>query len=295
MLKHVAMTPGSILVGLVSVGLFLACSSTKSGGTGGASGTGGTIASGGNSATGGMASSGGATASAGNTASGGSSVTGGASSTGRTTVAGGNTASGGSNATGGGATSGGSTGTGGNTASGGSSATGGASSSGGSTGTGGNTASGGSSATGGLATSGGTTAAGGSSSTGGSMGGSPDAGSIDARARDASGGGKDVVAMDGLAGAVEVARDTSTAQSDVAASVSFKTQILPMLQANCVSCHGPTKQNSGVRVDTYANVSANLAAVTDVLVNGGMPPTGPLPDADRQLFQTWVDQGALNN
>jgi hypothetical protein len=55
------------------------------------------------------------------------------------------------------------------------------------------------------------------------------------------------------------------------------------------------RQSMGVRVDTYANVKANLQAVTDVLVNGGMPPTGPLPEADRQFFQTWVDQGALNN
>lgn len=101
--------------------------------------------------------------------------------------------------------------------------------------------------------------------------------------------------MDALAGAVEVSRDTPAGKGDAAAAVSFKTQILPMLKTNCVSCHGPTLQNSGIRVDTYANVSANLAAVTDVLVNGGMPPTGPLPDDDRQLFQTWVDQGALNN
>jgi mono/diheme cytochrome c family protein len=94
----------------------------------------------------------------------------------------------------------------------------------------------------------------------------------------------------------EVARDTSTGNSDApATAVSFKTQILPLLKANCVSCHGPTAQNMGVRVDTYANVKASLQSVTDVLVNGGMPPSGPLPDADRQLFQTWVDQGALNN
>ncbi|HJX52828.1 MAG TPA: hypothetical protein VJ801_08690, partial [Polyangia bacterium] len=136
---------------------------------------------------------------------------------------------------------------------------------------------------------------GGNTATGGSGAGNFDAGSIDARSPDTSGGGRDAVAADAQSGTVEVARDTSAGKSDAAGAVSFKTEILPMLKTNCVSCHGPTQQSMGVRVDTYANVSANLQAVTDVLVNGGMPPTGPLPDADRQLFQTWVDQGALNN
>jgi hypothetical protein len=32
-----------------------------------------------------------------------------------------------------------------------------------------------------------------------------------------------------------------------------------------------------------------------MLVGGGMPPSGPLSDAEQQLFQDWVDQAALNN
>jgi mono/diheme cytochrome c family protein len=86
------------------------------------------------------------------------------------------------------------------------------------------------------------------------------------------------------------------AQADaVAAKVSYKTQIQPLLKTNCVTCHGPTVQNMGVRVDTYANLSKSLSAVTDVLVNGAMPPSGQLADADCQTFQNWVDQGAANN
>jgi mono/diheme cytochrome c family protein len=80
-----------------------------------------------------------------------------------------------------------------------------------------------------------------------------------------------------------------------AAKVSFKTQIQPMLKTNCLGCHGPTKQNAGVRVDTYANVSASLQDIDPDIENGFMPPTGPLSAADMQLFQDWVDQGALNN
>jgi hypothetical protein len=88
---------------------------------------------------------------------------------------------------------------------------------------------------------------------------------------------------------------TATGGSAAGTGVSFKTQILPMLKTNCVSCHGPTEQSFGVRVDTYEYVSNSLDSVTEMLVGGGMPPSGPLSDTDRQLFQDWVDQGALNN
>jgi hypothetical protein len=126
----------------------------------------------------------------------------------------------------------------------------------GSSGSGGRVAAGGSSATGGVGSSGGNTAAGGSNVTGGTA---------------------------------------STGTSDTSAGVSFKTQILPMLKANCVNCHGPTQQNFGVRVDTYEYVTNSLDSVAQMLVGGAMPPTGPLSDSDRQLFQDWVDQGALDN
>jgi mono/diheme cytochrome c family protein len=123
--------------------------------------------------------------------------------------------------------------------------------------------------------------------TGGTTGGKSDAGVPDART-----GGNDVAPADTQAGG----QDALPAQGDAAAAkVSYKTQIAPLLKTNCVSCHGPTAQNSGVRVDTYANLSKSLADVTDVLVNGAMPPTGPLSATDMQMFQDWVDQGALNN
>jgi mono/diheme cytochrome c family protein len=134
---------------------------------------------------------------------------------------------------------------------------------------------------GGFAAMGGEMAAGGATATGGHAGGSPDAGS----------GGSDVAKPDAQSSGVEA----SSGQDGPAAKVSYKTQIAPLLKTNCVSCHGPTNQNSGIRVDTYANLSKNLTDVTDVLVNGAMPMSGALSDADRQMFQDWVDQGALNN
>ena len=123
----------------------------------------------------------------------------------------------------------------------------------------------------------------------GGSGGSGSGGSV-ATGGMRSGGGNTAVGGSNAAGGA-----ISTSTSAAGTGVSFRAQILPMLTANCVSCHGPTKQSLGVRVDTYEYVSNSLDSVTEMLVGGGMPPTGPLSDTDQQLFQDWVDQGALNN
>jgi mono/diheme cytochrome c family protein len=158
--------------------------------------------------------------------------------------------------------------TGGEMASGGSSETGGVPATGGKTGNGGNE-------TGGRVATGGAISTGGSTSKNGGASGQKDAGTPDTQSN---------------------TPDTSPGKSDASsAPVSYKTQIQPLMTANCVSCHGPKIQSSGIRVDTYANLSSNLVDVTDVLVNGAMPMSGALPDADRQMFQDWVDQGAKNN
>lgn len=129
----------------------------------------------------------------------------------------------------------------------------------------------------------------GSGGPGGSVGGSGSGGSVATGGMRSSGGNAAVGGSNAAGGAI------STGTSAAGTGVSFNTQILPMLKANCVSCHGPTQQNFGVRVDTYEYVTNSLDSVAQILVGGGMPPSGPLSDTDRQLFQDWVDQGALNN
>jgi hypothetical protein len=268
MIKDVARSPALTLVGLCAVGLFGACASTPSGEALDASGKGGT---------GGLSAAGGAT-SGGGTAAASSSTPSSGGATGSSAPAGGSTMASstpnygtGSNGTG--------------------IPAGGATSAGGSKSTDVTTSSGGARETGGINASGGVTSASGSEPTGGKTATAPDAGSNDAHLSDTSG----VTPADSMAVAPDASRDTATSKGDAAATVSFKTQIEPLLKTNCVSCHGATVQNMSVRVDTYANVKASLSDVTDLLVNGGMPPSGPLSDADIQLFQAWVDQGALNN
>jgi hypothetical protein len=83
--------------------------------------------------------------------------------------------------------------------------------------------------------------------------------------------------------------------ADAAGTVSFAKQIQPMLNTNCISCHGSSRQNAGVRLDSYSVVKTNVKAASSAISSGAMPPTGSLSADLKKLFQTWVDEGALNN
>ena len=92
----------------------------------------------------------------------------------------------------------------------------------------------------------------------------------------------------------------------------FESQVRPLLIARCGACHGPDKQQGGVRLDTRAGAlsTAELSTGAPAVVPGdaaasrlvgvlahadydtGMPPAGKLPDAEIALLAAWVDRGA---
>ena len=230
-------------------------------------GTGGGVSS--SSSTGGAAGSGGSGGGVGNGGSGGSEGSGGQIGTGGSHAGTGGSLSG----TGGELGGGGMHGTGG-TAAAGASGTGGNLGSGGMPGTGGNTITGGSGA-GGKLGSGGVNGTGGTTAAGGASGGST-----------------------GLADAGtshDAGKVAEAGAGDTPSTVSYATQIAPLLQASCTSCHGGSNPQSGINLSTYAGVKANASAANSAIKNGTMPPGGALSSANKQLFQTWIDQGALNN
>ena len=196
--------------------------------------------------------------------------------------------------------SGGATGSGGTTGARGTTISSQSASSGGSVGAGGTTASsqppssGGNSGTGGTATSSQTGSSGGA----GGHGGTVTSGQSASSGGNAGTGGTATSSGNRDAGGPP-GRDSSlladAASPTDAATVSFTDKTLPLLKTNCVSCHGPSQQNAGVRLDSYAVVKTNLTAATNAIAQGIMPPTGGLATSQRQLFQTWVNQGALNN
>ena len=92
--------------------------------------------------------------------------------------------------------------------------------------------------------------------------------------------------------------------------VDFKRDVKPILQANCYSCHGPSQQQSGLRLDI--KVPALRGGDSGVVIVPGnsaqskllrrlmgselglqMPPTGPLSAEEISVLKAWIDQGAI--
>ena len=88
--------------------------------------------------------------------------------------------------------------------------------------------------------------------------------------------------------------------------VSFQEDVLPILQASCAVqfCHAGPNPPKGLNLETYAGFEkgnvfnpgdSEKSVVIRRIDGGGMPPGGPLPDDQIQLFKDWIDQGAKNN
>ncbi|WP_206352460.1 PSD1 and planctomycete cytochrome C domain-containing protein [Tautonia rosea] len=91
--------------------------------------------------------------------------------------------------------------------------------------------------------------------------------------------------------------------------IDFQTDIQPILDARCVSCHGPEAQKSGLRLDSRDAVlqggdlgssiepgnsaeSLVIHKVTGFDNESLMPPSGdPLSDLEIGLLRAWIDQG----
>lgn len=89
------------------------------------------------------------------------------------------------------------------------------------------------------------------------------------------------------------------------AKVDFGRDVLPILRQNCVPCHGPSQQNSGLRLDRKSSVIKRRGVVPGSSENSflfhrisgsafgmQMPPTGPLRPEQIDIIRTWIDQGA---
>lgn len=84
--------------------------------------------------------------------------------------------------------------------------------------------------------------------------------------------------------------------------VSYATDVVPLLDENCFSCHFDEEDNNGLWLATYEIVS-NKNTTTNILQRiqldatdlASMPPSGPLNDCEIDIFKAWVEQGAQNN
>ncbi len=99
--------------------------------------------------------------------------------------------------------------------------------------------------------------------------------------------------------------------------ISFKNEIEPILNKNCLSCHatgGPGYEKSGFRVDSYEDLmkgtkfgaviipNSSLTSSLVMLIEHKADPSinmphgrAPLPQKDIEQIKQWIDQGARNN
>lgn len=77
---------------------------------------------------------------------------------------------------------------------------------------------------------------------------------------------------------------------------SYQTQIAPLLQTYCITCHSPDGA-AGFDESTYATVNAQLSPILDQVAACQMPPVGSpeLPPSDRLTLLDWLVCGGPDN
>ncbi|MFN0036016.1 MAG: hypothetical protein ACKVUS_13215 [Saprospiraceae bacterium] len=82
-------------------------------------------------------------------------------------------------------------------------------------------------------------------------------------------------------------------------AISYSQDILPIIQANCISCHAPGGEQEGSPFTSYdelKNYTDNRQIVERVNgVGGVMPPTGAISECNQLKIEAWVNAGAPEN
>ncbi len=96
------------------------------------------------------------------------------------------------------------------------------------------------------------------------------------------------------------------AACDTTGTISFSTQVFPILQANCIGCHNNSSANGGVNLSSYSQVKTiaeTLRSGTPLLqgtirrMQGfvAMPQTFALDECSIRKIELWIAQGVQNN
>ncbi len=95
--------------------------------------------------------------------------------------------------------------------------------------------------------------------------------------------------------------------SQTPAKVDFARDVQPIFSQNCIACHGPKIQNSGLRLDRRSSVlkpgarrvvpgssenSFLYHRISGTDFGLQMPPTGPLRPQQIRIVKAWIEQGA---
>lgn len=78
-------------------------------------------------------------------------------------------------------------------------------------------------------------------------------------------------------------------------AVTYSDDIVPILNNNCLVCHGGVAPVSYLLLEDYASVKTSgesgllISRINDA--DNPMPPSGLMTEANRQTVQDWIDGG----
>jgi hypothetical protein len=82
-------------------------------------------------------------------------------------------------------------------------------------------------------------------------------------------------------------KDTVYTPDCTGGTKSFATDVLPLIQNNCESCHAS--------YSNYSQISGSKSSIRSKIVDGSMPPGASLSTDQKNIIVCWIDNGALNN
>lgn len=107
------------------------------------------------------------------------------------------------------------------------------------------------------------------------------------------------------------AEEVSTADAEGAPAgptIGYVEDIQPLFERSCSACHNAAARIMGLQTTLYDTLMAgsqngpvvvpgnpDASKLWEMIGQGKMPATGPLPDAERQLVREWIAQGAAEH
>ncbi len=93
---------------------------------------------------------------------------------------------------------------------------------------------------------------------------------------------------------------------DTLNTISFASQVWPVIQNSCTGCHNSVASNGGITLENYNDVNSVATTIingTPLLIGsirhmGGfsaMPPSNMLDECTIRAIELWIDQGASDN
>jgi len=86
------------------------------------------------------------------------------------------------------------------------------------------------------------------------------------------------------------------------ANMKYQANVLPIITANCYSCHGNGNVSGGVSLGNYASLKTQvdngnlIGVITHAAGYPAMPQGGAkLSDCNINKIRSWINHGALNN